>query len=126
MGRRYLRPSKENFSSSPAIGIFINELTNSVGNISKLSDLSDCAFWNLNMESPIKEPFKSFVGSISRAVGNDLVDAVVHENRLTLMMWPPISPGNKDIIKSIARLMVPGCRVNLNMRKGKVEIVIGD
>ena len=74
------------------------------------------------MSSPLKEPYKSFVGSISRAVGNDLIDFVDHDDHVTLLMWPPISPDNKTLIKRIAKIMLPGCRVNLNMKSGRVSV----
>lgn len=123
IGSKYLRPSKENFSNSPEIGMFIKELTNSVGNISSENASSSLALgWNLNMTKLTKESVKTFVGSVSRALGNDLIDYIDHKDHLVLLLWPPISADQHKLIKSMAEYSFPSCYVDVKRKQGRMEI----
>lgn len=63
------------------------------------------------------------IGSLSRALGNDLVSYnSAEEGVCTIKLWPPISQDNKRYIESFIKTQLPGARVTTNSKKGVVTI----
>ncbi len=56
-------------------------------------------------------------------MGNDLIDAIIHDDGVTLLFWPPLSPSNKNLIVGMAKDSITDCKVKTSLRQGRVEIL---
>tara|TARA_B100000131_G_scaffold166520_1_gene160989 strand:+ start:12335 stop:12568 length:234 start_codon:yes stop_codon:yes gene_type:complete len=73
----------------------------------------------------LKDTISKAIGSISRAVGNDLVEyETTEDNTYVLKMWPPISQDNKRLLVQIVKDFLPKAKISINKRAGTVTIVI--
>ena len=73
----------------------------------------------------IKDTVTSLVGSLSRALGNDLVSYEEDtENTYVLKLWPPISQHNKRLLKEFISEYIPRARVSINTKRGLVKITL--
>lgn len=65
------------------------------------------------------------VGSLSRAIGNELVSyEESKENVYVIKLWPPISQDNKLVLVEFIKQRVPRSSVRINSRKGLVTITL--
>lgn len=69
-----------------------------------------------------QEAVRTFVGSMSRALGNDLIDYVDHKDHLLLLLWPPIAKDVHKLIKGIAKSSFPDCVIDVKNKQGRIEI----
>lgn len=65
------------------------------------------------------------VGSLSRALGNDLISYEEPvENVYLIKLWPPISQHNKSILVDFIKNHIPKATVHINKKKGHVKITL--
>ena len=63
------------------------------------------------------------VGSLSRALGNDLVSyEELGENVYLIKLWPPISQHNKSILSDFIKQSIPRSTVRINRKTGLIKI----
>jgi hypothetical protein len=67
-------------------------------------------------------PYNKFVGSLSRAIGNDVVSYEETADSLKIRLWPGISQDNKKLIKQLAKHWFPRKRVYVNTKTGQMTI----
>ena len=111
----------ENESNDPLLGILTKEATNSDGNICKdrwSSGVLSGLLWTRNMD----KTFIRLVGSLSRAMGNDLVDYKIYDDHYTLKIWGDIPTDSKNLVREIIREEMPKTTVRIESRKGLVTI----
>lgn len=73
----------------------------------------------------IKDTVNKLVGSLSRAVGNDLVSyEEFEENTYVIKLWPPISQHNKTLLKDFVTDYIPRATVRINRKKGLIKVTL--
>ena len=65
---------------------------------------------------------KNFIGSVSRAVGSDLVDYEFAEDSVILYFSTKIPSEYRTPIKALARTFLPECSFKVNSRRGLVTL----
>lgn len=73
----------------------------------------------------LKNTVSKLVGSLSRAMGNDLVSyEKAEEDVYVIKLWPPVSQHNKKLLVEFIKEYVPRTTVHVNARKGLVKIIL--
>ena len=65
------------------------------------------------------------VGSLSRALGNDVVSYEdLGENVYLIKLWPPISQHNKSILVDFIKQSIPRATTYVNRKTGHIKIIV--